>query len=131
MGLLLLEAGDEWGAVCLFYAAYHAVKAALLEDTVFDTIDACQAVNRDLLPQDRDTTRHNGRRRTSSGREWGINELVLLLYRPAAGTYEKLHQASIDVRYGDGLRASITDVRELWRRFEALRSEGALTSGRS
>lgn len=128
VGLALLAVEDEWAAVCLFYSAYHHVKAALLEDPLFEDHEKCQALHADLLPDDRFTSRHKGRR-TAGGREWGLNELVLRLYRPAAGTYERLHQASIDVRYQTGLRASIADVRKLHERFETLLQDGTLSSG--
>lgn len=127
VGRALVEAGDEWGAVCLFYAAYHDVKAALLEDPVFDSLAACQAASPDLLPEDRNVQRHHGRTHTSNGREWGINELVLKLYRGAAGTYERLHQASISVRYKSGLSGPVSDVQETWEKFISLRDSGTLT----
>ena len=130
LGRVLAESGHEWAAVALFYAAYHHVKAALLEDVIFDDHAACQSLSGDLLPQDRTTTRHQGRKRTTSGREWGINELVLLLYRPAAGTYEKLHQASVDVRYQAGLKATVGDVVALYEKFDGMRRQGVLTSAR-
>ena len=124
----MAEAGHEWAAVALFYAAYHDVKAALLEDVIFDSFEACQAVSPDLLPQDRKTTRHQGRKQTASGREWGINELVLKLYRPAAGSYEKLHQMSNDVRYQAGLRGSVSDVLVVYERFCTMRDEDVLSA---
>ena len=128
LGRLLAESNHDWAAVALFYAAYHHVKAALVEDVIFDDYDSCQALNPGLLPDDRFTTRHQGRKQTSAGREWGINELVLVLYRSAAGTYERLHQASVDVRYQSGLRASVAEVAALYDKFEELRATGALTS---
>ncbi|MGO4600381.1 hypothetical protein [Terrabacter sp. 2YAF2] len=128
IGHALADSGDEWAAVCFFYSAYHRVKAALLDDVVFDDPNTCYAKHVDLLPQDRYTSRHKGRKHTSGGREWGINDLVLLLYRGAAGTYDKLHQMSIDVRYQSGLRASIPDLLGLWSRWEALCDEGTLGS---
>lgn len=128
---VLAEAGHEWSAVCYFYAAYHRVKAALLEDTVFDSVDACQALHADLMPQDRYTSRHKGRRYTSQGREWGINELVLVLYKSAVGKYERLHSMSNDVRYHDGLAGSVDDVRETYQAFKDLVTEGALATDRS
>ena len=129
LGRLLAETGHEWAAVALFYAAYHHVKASLLEDALFDDHEACQKRNPDLLPEDRYTTRHNGRRYTSNGREWGLNELVFLLYRPVAGVYDKLHQASNDVRYQSGLKAHPTEILSLYEDFLRLRDAGALTSG--
>ncbi len=86
---------------------YHLIKAALLRDPVWSDLRSLTAINVDLTPEQRFTDRHRGRRRIGSNqpREWGINDLVFVLYRPAARFYERLHQASIDVRYGTGLPA--------------------------
>lgn len=104
IGRMLIEAGDEWGAVCCFYAAYHRVKCALLSDPLFDNPKSMHGKHMDLVGDDRYTDRHKGRRNTGRGREWGINELVGLLYPSIRREYEQLHQFSIDVRYGSGLR---------------------------
>lgn len=124
----LADAGDEWSAVCYFYAAYHMIRAALLEDTIFDRLEWCQQKNRDLLPQDRHTMRHHGRKNTSNGREWGVNELVFLLYPNVVGAYERLHQASNDVRYHDGLRGSVADMQAVYRDFVDKFANGGLSS---
>lgn len=129
VGRLLLDANHEWGAVCLFYAAYHQVKAALLEDPIFDSLDASQNKRAHLQPDDRFTSRHQGRRGGRSAVEWGMKDLVLLLYRSAAGSYARLHMASIDVRYYNGTRASAAEVLEVFDSFEAGRQAGELTSG--
>lgn len=129
VGRTLLDANHEWGAVCLFYAAYHRVKAALLEDPIFDSLDACQAKSAHLQPEDRSTSRHQGRRGGRTVIEWGMKDLVLLLYRGAAGSYDKLHMASIDVRYYSGTTATAADLLEVFEAFEEQRQEGALTSG--
>lgn len=123
----MLEAGDEWAAVMLFYAAYHEVKAALLDDPVFDDEATCRQYNSLLRPEDRHVARHQGRKSVS--KEWGINELVLTLYGSAAGVYHRLHQMSIDVRYESGLRGSLEDVSDVWERFCKARDEGALSTG--
>ncbi len=110
VGEALYEAGDEWAAVCFFYAAYHYVKAALLEDPIFDDPSRCSATHPDLNIDDRHTDRHQIRKpRGSSSRGWGVNDLVLLLYRSIAGDYDRLHQASVSVRYRDGLPAGSLD----------------------
>lgn len=103
IGNMLVEAGDEWGAVPLFYSGYHYVKAALLRDPIWENVGVLQRINKDLVPDDRLTDRHKGRRRGGQPREWGINELVQTLYPAASKPYEQLHQASISVRYGAGL----------------------------
>jgi hypothetical protein len=127
----LAEAGDEWAGVCFFYAAYHRVRAALIEDHTFDDLSSCQAVHADLRPEDKHISRHNGRKNTANGREWGVNDLVRILYPGASGTYERLHQISIDVRYGAGMRPDIDQLRDVWEKFERLCAEGVLTSARA
>lgn len=128
VGNALADASHEWAAVCYFYAAYHIVKAALLDDPIFDAVDTCQAKHPDLMPEDRYVSRHKGRRNTSAGREWGVNELVLQLYRAAAGDYDKLHQASNDVRYHDGLTGTVQDIRNLFERFKGKVERGILST---
>lgn len=105
------SAGDEWAAVCYFYAAYHLIRGALLSDPIFNELGRCQSKHADLLPEDRFTARHKGRRNTSAGREWGLNELTQILYPHISQSYERLHQASIDVRYGKGLRGTLEPLR--------------------
>ena len=103
VGNALNDAGDEWAAVCYFYSAYHLVKSALLADPVFDDPAALASVRPDLSPEDRNTSSHHGRNRRGEPRIYGVNELVLTLYRPIVGEYERLHQGSIEVRYHQGL----------------------------
>jgi hypothetical protein len=105
VGCALHDAGDEWAAVCYFYAAYHLVKAAMLVDPIFQDPAKCAAKHADLNMEDRFTDRHQVRRSGGSGRGWGVNDLVLLLYRSIAGDYDRLHQASVSVRYRQGLPA--------------------------
>lgn len=103
IGDLLVQAGDEWGAVPLFYCAFHYVKAAMLRDPIWGDVTALQSIHQDLIPEDRYVERHHGRRRNGAPREWGVNEIVLQLYPQVVKQYEVLHQASIKVRYGTGL----------------------------
>jgi hypothetical protein len=111
VGDALADAGDEWAVVPYFYAAYHRIKCSLLEDPLFSDVSRMHAKHPDLIADDRFTSRHNGRKRTSNGREWGINELVLHLYPDVVAVYERLHQASNDVRYGAGFVGAVSDVR--------------------
>lgn len=103
VGSALFEAGDEWAVVCFFYAAFHHVKTAMLEDPLFDDIRRMHEKHADLIQNDRLVTRHVGRRGMTTGKEWGVNELVGLLYPQIRREYEQLHQASIQVRYQSGL----------------------------
>lgn len=128
VGNALADAGDEWAAVPYFYAAYHIMKGAMLRDPIWEQINALQTIHRDLMTDDRFTDRHKGRKRpTGAPREWGVNELVLLLYRPAVGAYERLHQASNLVRYGVGLTGdAVPALVQAIDLIETLESEGAL-----
>ena len=98
----LLEVGDEWFAVCYFYSAYHTVKAAFIEDPVFDDINRLTTLDRFLILEDRYATSHHGR--VSNGvRRMGVNDIVTRLYPAVGAEYVRLHMASIAVRYGRGL----------------------------
>lgn len=129
VGAALLDAGDEWAAVPLFYAGYHLVKAALLRDPIFGDPTSLSRISADLTPEDRFVTRHHGRRRRGEPREWGVNEVVQVLYRRATKSYEALHQASILVRYGEGLPAnSLESLRAALDHIEALDADGDLVA---
>jgi hypothetical protein len=98
----LWESGDEWAAVCYFYAAYHAMKAALIEDPVFDSLTDLAKHSPFLLLEDRFATKHNGY--FGAGvRRMGVNDIVVSLYPTVAAEYVRLHIASVGVRYGNGL----------------------------
>jgi len=125
----LAEAGEEgWAAVCYFYAAYHLIRASLINDPVFDDPTMLSRVRPELAPEDRNTSRHNGRKKTMNGREWGVNELVSLLYKPLVKDYERLHQASIDVRYNAGLRGGLAPLRESLRVIQAAYEAGDIAA---
>jgi hypothetical protein len=100
---MMAEVGHEWAAVPLFYSAYHFVKRAMIRDPIWDQVNALQSLHQGLIPDDRYIDRHKGRQRPGQPRQWGVNEIVTLLYKPIARPYDRLHQASIDVRYGVGL----------------------------
>jgi len=102
----------DWAAVCYFYAAYHLIRASLISDPIFEHPTLLSRINADLTMEDRHVTRHHGNKRGEHGRLWGVNDLVLLLYTPLAGSYERLHQASVDVRYGAGLRGDLAPIRD-------------------
>ena len=98
---------DEWFAVCYFYAAYHVIRAALLEDPVFNSLKRLGQVSTkhrmNLTMADRDTQRHTGRKTPGAARSVGINDLVRILYPESNVAYHQLHGASVDVRYKSGL----------------------------
>lgn len=105
----MAEAKHEWAAVALFYSAHHLVRHGLRTDPIFNDEQALLRINPELEQRHRDITRHHGRYR-SVGREWGMIELTLVLYRPVAGKYDKLHQLSNEVRYGRGKSLPPCDV---------------------
>lgn len=111
IGLTLAQTdvGHPWGCVAMFYAAYHSARWALQRDDRFDDLAALKAINPNLMPEDRNTTKHKARRSRGNHHvpDFGVSDLVLLLYPTAASAYDKLHHASIEVRYDEG------DVRKL------------------
>lgn len=127
-GAALMEAdGSEWAAVCFFYAAYHLAVAAISSDPVFNDPARLRRINAELIPDDRHTARHNGRKRGPHGREWGVCELMVVLYdQPVASAYDKLHRASVEVRYETGLRSPLEVVREWVTVVQAAAESGAL-----
>jgi len=107
-GSRLAQLEDEWFAVCYFYSAYHLVKAAFIQDEVFDSATALSRIDPRLAMDDRYITRHNGR---IAGRErtLGVNDIVKKLYPQIAVRYVRLHTASIAVRYSEGLGVIASD----------------------
>lgn len=93
----------ELAAVAYFYAAYHMVKAAFIEDPVFDELSRLQSLNPHLIPDDRFVTHHRGRLGGNEPRKLGVNDIVQILYPSIAPRYVRLHMASIAVRYDSGL----------------------------
>lgn len=104
IGLVLadLEVSHPWGCVVVFYAAYHSARWALQCDQRFNDMAALKAINPHLVPELKNTAKHKTRGPLGRGPEFGVNDLVALLYPAASPAYEKLHQASIEVRYEAG-----------------------------
>lgn len=98
----LLGDDNEWFAVCYFYSAYHLIKAALIRDPIFDSATDLSRIDVNLTPAHRWTTRHQGRVQQGS-RDPGINDIVVKLYNGISVEYRRLHSASVNVRYSDGL----------------------------
>ncbi|WIB68082.1 hypothetical protein DEI93_03290 [Curtobacterium sp. MCBD17_035] len=126
----LAAAGDEWAAVCNFYAAFHVVRAALLADPIFTSIKACAAKHINLQMSDRDVTMHQARLGTSSGRAFGVNDLVKLLYPQIEFEYLELHSWSVNVRYNEGLEphSSIGASRRYYETIRTAYDEGRLVA---
>lgn len=100
--------GLDWAAVVAFYAAYHRVRAAFAADPLFTDERRCIEKHPLLRPRHRDSSKHGGR--TQPYREWGVNELVELLYPHIGAEYLELHMASVQVRYGRELSVSLDRV---------------------
>lgn len=107
LAVILASAPHEWAAVAYFYSTYHHVRAALIADPIFTDIGRLQAKNSSLIPDDRWVARHKGRRGAKVQPEFGINELVAILYPTYHVDYEVLHQASLEVRYGPGFTGDL------------------------
>lgn len=98
----LLGDNNEWFAVCYFYSAYHLIKAALIRDPIFDSPTELSRIDVNLTPEHRWSTKHQGRVQRGS-RDPGINDIVVKLYNGVSVEYRRLHSASVNVRYSDGL----------------------------
>lgn len=118
---------NEWAAVCYFYAAYHRLRAALLDDPIFDDVTQLHSLHLDLTPDDRYATAHKGRGGRGN-RDYGVNDLVYILYRFIAGPYDKLHTASCEVRYDMRLRAQVADLSTLYATIKSEHEAGKLVA---
>lgn len=111
-GHQLMTIGSDWAQVAFFYSAYHFARAALLSDPIFEDPGRCAAADSDLQLADGQTQRHQARRRKGQPKEWGVNDLVRLLYRDINVQYQSLHAASLDVRYYVGAKMPTSKVAE-------------------
>lgn len=106
----LEAAGDEWAAVCYFYAAFMAARSCLYADVRLDSDANARAADPKLSASSRHVDFHNGHR----SRGPGMNEVVATLYPKIGAQYELLHIKSVEVRYDSGLQnATIDDVRQV------------------
>lgn len=96
---LLAQSGDEWSAVCYFYAAYRAARSALNRDARLDSDSAARAIHHSLTATSRHVDFHNGHPKRGPG----LNDVVRRLYPAIAPKYEFLHAKSVEVRYESGL----------------------------
>lgn len=116
----LCPVSGEWATVAYFYAAYHLVKQAILEDPIWQCPGELAARHPDLRPGSRKVTRHSGQRAGRRGQlNWGINDLVEVLYPSIHHAYTGMHEASIHVRYKRGSRLPLRASAEYWARIRA------------
>lgn len=107
--------------ICAFYAAYHAMRFAILTDPILDKSD--DEINRltnapGLIRDSRYATHHSGHR--NSGRGIGQNQVIQALYPSKAFAYEQLHRASIDARYGSHPGEVIIDTTDACDKAKAI-----------
>lgn len=89
--------------ICSFYAAYHAMRFAILSDPIFDLTDE-EIYQQTYISGLCKDSKHNGHHsaRPDSPRGIGQNQIVTTLYPKWAKDYESLHKTSIDARYVSG-----------------------------
>lgn len=78
----------------------------MLRDPIFESAQRLAAINPRLCMQDRTVSHHTG----GKSRGYGVRDIVALLYPSIKIDYAALHQASIDVRYGNGTPAPLEDL---------------------
>lgn len=123
----LLAGGDEWFAVCYFYASYHLVKAAMMVDPIFGNPTDLSTVDVNLTPASRWTTHHQGRVQKGGPRDFGINDIVVKLYNDISIEYRRLHMASVNVRYSSGLGViAPTTVQADWQAVRSAYDAGTI-----
>ncbi len=86
------------------------IPPTLLGDPIFDDPIACSGITRPVARGSAHEPPPWSQAHEQRGREWGINELVLSLYPKVVRDYERLHQASNDVRYHEGLRGTVGEI---------------------
>lgn len=103
-------ASEPWSTVAYFYSAYHAMKAAFLSDPVFNDLSKLKSIDQNLMPDDKYSQKHKIRRGQPG---FGVNDLVQLLYPSKVADYERLHQSSLGIRYGQGVVYPIEHIAEM------------------
>ncbi|WP_426624334.1 hypothetical protein ACPPVW_17495 [Leifsonia sp. McL0607] len=101
---------SQWYAVSYFYAAFHTVRASLMEDPVFSDLSRLKSYNEAWIPDDRFNEHHQARRGSHGQNPPGVSDMVKMLYPQIAVEYVQLHSASVAVRYGFGLAAYDADA---------------------
>lgn len=94
---LIMSVSADWAKVSAFYAAYHCVRAAMLQDPVFHDATRLAHANAHLTMASRTASHHNGN--VTAQRGPGMIDIVRYLYRPFYSRYLQLHSASVSVRY--------------------------------
>jgi hypothetical protein len=110
---------SEWATVAYFYAAYHLVKQAILEDPIWHCSGELAARHGDLRPGCSKVTRHTGQRAGRGQQRWGVNDLVRVLYPSIHRVYTGMHEASIEVRYRRRLQTPLYVSAAYWAKIRA------------
>jgi hypothetical protein len=110
----------DWATVAYFYAAYHLVKQAMLEDPIWLCPDELAIKHPELGPHTSKVTRHHGQPAGRRGnRAWGVTDLVEVLYPSIHYSYVRMHEASIQVRYQRGLQTPLRVSASHWAKIRA------------
>lgn len=125
---LIKAANHEWASVPYFYSAYHLVKHALLTDPVFDDPTKLAAIKPGLDPGHRYAVIHQARKSSSGPRDFGVNDLVLWLYRASANDYDILHKASCAVRYDNGIEIPLERIAAAYESVRAAHTNAELVA---
>lgn len=90
--------------ICSFYAAYHAMRVAILSDPIFNLSEEAifaQTGWKYMTPETKYNTHHIGAVSNGkvSGRGWGQNQVISSLYRNWFNDYDNLYKSSVKARY--------------------------------
>lgn len=98
----ILNAGEGgWAVTAAFYSAFHVMRAAILEDPIWDRGPVALTNINPMLGADcQFAEHHQGNPKTN--RSPGVREVVGYLYPQCRDRYLLLHGASITVRYKEG-----------------------------
>lgn len=129
---LLMDAGNEWAAVTGFYSCYHLLRAAMMQEPLFDQPIELSRVHHTLQSGDRYETKHSlgGLNKAALG----MKEICTVVYPHIAPRYYLAHDASNGIRYDGGLPRHIKTVDAALEQCRFFRDEyfqGRLTHSQS
>lgn len=124
-GQKIAGVSPEWASVAYFYSAYHSMKAALLDDPIFDDLGELKKLSPHLMTDSKYAHVHKVRNGQPG---FGVNNLVHLLYPGKRQSYEKLHQSSLGVRYGQGVVYPVDQLESMASDIAEARRNGLLVA---